>query len=211
MPYRTSPETQLRKEEMRGAILAAARRLFVLHGYEATTMQQIVQEAGTSIGNLYFYFRNKEQVLAALAAQITTEIAETMDAAIARAPVGVPQLAVAMYTSVTTLLMQADIAQLVLAESARPLLRLEAMAFFTARIRYFFTMHPALVGELNPDLAARAWQGAIFYVLESVLSGQIEESADTVGRFLVRWNLQALTIPAADIEAALAAIDDSVR
>ena len=49
MPYRTSPRTAARKAAMRARILAAARRLFVAQGYDATTIQAIVGAAGTSI------------------------------------------------------------------------------------------------------------------------------------------------------------------
>src|SRR2546425_11549934 len=56
MPYRVTERTEQRRQAMRKRIITAARDLFVRQGYQPTTMQQIVQEAGTSIGNCYFYF-----------------------------------------------------------------------------------------------------------------------------------------------------------
>ena len=40
-------------ERTRGAILAAARRLFVEHGYDAMTMQAIASEAGVALDTVY--------------------------------------------------------------------------------------------------------------------------------------------------------------
>lgn len=57
MPQRPKPE-------MRAAIVAAASALFASVGYEATTMAEVATRAGTSIGNVYKYFSNKEALFA---------------------------------------------------------------------------------------------------------------------------------------------------
>lgn len=44
-------------------ILIAAKRLFSKQGYEQTSVRQIVEEANTSMGNLYFHFPNKLAIL----------------------------------------------------------------------------------------------------------------------------------------------------
>lgn len=44
-------------------ILSAAKRLFSKQGYEKTSVRQIVEEANTSMGNLYFHFPNKLAIL----------------------------------------------------------------------------------------------------------------------------------------------------
>lgn len=44
----------------RERLLAAALRLFVERGYAATSVREIVEEAGVSKPVLYYYFRNKE-------------------------------------------------------------------------------------------------------------------------------------------------------
>ena len=44
-------------------ILKAAKKLFSEHGYEKTSVRQIVAEADTSMGNLYFHFPNKLNIL----------------------------------------------------------------------------------------------------------------------------------------------------
>ena len=49
--------------EKRVEIISVAKRLFVENGYENTSVRDIVKEAGTSMGNLYFHFPNKLNIL----------------------------------------------------------------------------------------------------------------------------------------------------
>lgn len=50
---------QVKKEEVREAILGAAYRLFRRKGYVNTTVNEIATAAGTSRANIYVYFRSK--------------------------------------------------------------------------------------------------------------------------------------------------------
>lgn len=53
------------------AILEAASNLFIRRGYEGTTMQDIAQELGISRSALYYYFKNKEEILVSLTEGLT--------------------------------------------------------------------------------------------------------------------------------------------
>ncbi len=50
-------------EERRGQILRAAVKLFSQQGYYTTTIAQIAREAGVSIGLIYQYFGDKDDIL----------------------------------------------------------------------------------------------------------------------------------------------------
>ncbi|MEP6770044.1 MAG: TetR/AcrR family transcriptional regulator [Acidobacteriota bacterium] len=50
----------------RDKILEAARQLFWDAGYEATSLQQIAQDAGVHPGSVYYVFRTKEDILLAV-------------------------------------------------------------------------------------------------------------------------------------------------
>lgn len=50
----------------RDEILDAALRLFSAKGYFRTSMQDVRREAGVSIGSIYHYFTNKEEIATAL-------------------------------------------------------------------------------------------------------------------------------------------------
>ncbi|ACZ00413.1 MULTISPECIES: TetR/AcrR family transcriptional regulator [Thermomonospora] len=52
-----------KSEQTRALIVETALRLFRERGYEATTMRAIAKEAGVSVGNAYYYFGSKEELL----------------------------------------------------------------------------------------------------------------------------------------------------
>ena len=54
---------QVKKAEVREAILAAAFSAFSTKGYSATTMTEIARQAGTTVANLYVYFDSKLVIL----------------------------------------------------------------------------------------------------------------------------------------------------
>lgn len=61
-----APETNAadtKAARTRSTIIDAALRLFRERGYDATTMRGIATEAGVSVGNAYYYFQSKEQLI----------------------------------------------------------------------------------------------------------------------------------------------------
>jgi AcrR family transcriptional regulator len=50
-------------EEKKGRIEDAAKQLFIKQGFHATSMRDIAGRTGTSLGNLYNYYRTKEAIL----------------------------------------------------------------------------------------------------------------------------------------------------
>lgn len=54
---------QVRSEDTKRDILAAAGRLFAERGYDAVTMREIAKEAGCSHTAIYIYFEDKEALL----------------------------------------------------------------------------------------------------------------------------------------------------
>lgn len=71
-----------RREETRGRLLAAAEACFRSAGYEATTLEAILAEAGLARGTLYYHFDSKEALAAALSRR---SLAEANARALARA------------------------------------------------------------------------------------------------------------------------------
>jgi AcrR family transcriptional regulator len=62
-PSAAASEWSPKGERTRARILDAALKLLQEHGYEATTMRAIAEEAGVSLGNAYHYFPSKEALL----------------------------------------------------------------------------------------------------------------------------------------------------
>lgn len=61
-----SPRRMQQAEATRQAIVQAARTLFAQHGYQATTIQAIAQQAGVATPTLYAIFGSKAAILSAL-------------------------------------------------------------------------------------------------------------------------------------------------
>jgi len=57
---------QVKKISVEESFLNAATRLFLVHGYEKTSIRRIVKEAGTTLGNFSNYFENKEAIFDAI-------------------------------------------------------------------------------------------------------------------------------------------------
>jgi AcrR family transcriptional regulator len=69
--------TQLQADR-RSEILAAAQTCFARSGFHQTSMQEICTEAGMSPGNLYRYFRSKEEIIAGIAERDRAEAAQQL-------------------------------------------------------------------------------------------------------------------------------------
>jgi TetR/AcrR family transcriptional regulator, repressor for uid operon len=67
--------------DRRTQILDAAVICFAKHGFHQASMHDISAEAGISVGLIYRYFKNKEEVIAAMAARHKHEIHEVLERA----------------------------------------------------------------------------------------------------------------------------------
>lgn len=66
----------------KGKIISAAWKLFYELGYDETTVDEIIEESGTSKGSFYHYFDGKDALLSSLSELFDakySELAETMD------------------------------------------------------------------------------------------------------------------------------------
>jgi AcrR family transcriptional regulator len=65
---------QTLKKEIRGNILQSALDAFLEKGYRNASMQEIARRSGIVAGNIYNYFRNKEEVFATLIGPVLAEV-----------------------------------------------------------------------------------------------------------------------------------------
>ena len=204
MVYRRTPRSDEVRATARARILAAARTLFTRDGYEATTMQQIVDRAGTSIGNAYFYFPTKERLLVELVEACTHEIWDASEAAAASASPGLASIGTLIYANVASMLGdQRDLARLLLLTDRRAasvdLVRHISVARWIPHLSASFPDWDAAECEL----AGTAIFGANRAVVELALSGSAGESPTGVAREMVRWSLRALGATEPEIDAAI--------
>lgn len=210
MPYRVTEKGERRRSEMRARIVGAATELFAERGYQATLLRDVVARAGTSIGNCYFYFPNKEALLAAVVEQTSLELGAAVDRALAGRGSGPGAAAIAVYTGVRGALSRPVVARLLFLEAPQAGLRSVALAHFVERARRFFEAAPELYSDWPPELMAQAWVGTIFRVIEAVTTAVVDVPPEQAARFCARWNLQSLGLPATTIDAALADLESFI-
>jgi AcrR family transcriptional regulator len=73
--------------------LSAARGLFEINGFRATSMDDIVEAAGTSAGGLYRYLPGKDAIITAIAGQVVGGLTSSLTALLAEDEVPSPSRA----------------------------------------------------------------------------------------------------------------------
>lgn len=156
---RTPEQFEAIRAESRERILEAALRLFAHHGYAATSVRRIAEEAGVSQGLLYNYFDGKEGLLRAMFERSTEDVERSLaDAEAGETP-------------------QARIERLV--RSAFAIVR-EHLPFW--RLSYQLRMQPGVLEGLEE--ATRAWTESTRARLERLLADAGVQDAAIEARVL---------------------------
>jgi TetR/AcrR family transcriptional regulator, transcriptional repressor of aconitase len=121
----------------RRQILDAARRCFIRNGFHTTSMQDVLAEAELSVGAVYRYFKSKDDIIAAIAAEALAEVAAAFVADDAEEPPGLD-----------------DIIDLVLAVEKPPLAGSPESARLLVQIWSEALRSPELAAQLGEVMAA---------------------------------------------------------
>jgi AcrR family transcriptional regulator len=170
--------------QRRRQILDAARACFMRNGFHATSMQDVIAEAGLSVGAVYRYFKSKNEIVAAIAEE-TIGAANQALAEVAEHEPPLP-LAMAMERAVRIIHAQtgADglirVALPVWAEALRDPVLAEFVAHTYRQLRDNFVRIARQAqrgGELGPDADPEAVGSVLFglmpgYALQRVLIGE---------------------------------------
>src|SRR6266571_3864555 len=82
-PHQTNiGRVERRRAKVRAQLLEAARQVFLERGYQDATISEIVQVADIAMGTFYLHFRDKEELLVALAQDTLQVLREQVHAAI---------------------------------------------------------------------------------------------------------------------------------
>lgn len=66
-------------EDRKQEILSTAKRLFLVHGFEHTTISLLVHEIGVAHGLFYYYFKSKDEVVEAVLESILFEFSSDLN------------------------------------------------------------------------------------------------------------------------------------
>jgi len=66
-------------EESRKKIISAALKVFSEYGYRGACMRLIARQAGISVGGVYLYFRNKEELFLTMMKEKMDELSEELE------------------------------------------------------------------------------------------------------------------------------------
>jgi transcriptional regulator, TetR family len=62
------------ENERKNEIISAAKKLFALKGYSPTSMDDIARDVGITKASLYYFFKGKEEIFAAIIEEVIAEI-----------------------------------------------------------------------------------------------------------------------------------------
>lgn len=202
MVYRQTTRSAKVRATARARILRAARKLFSEHGYDKTTMQDIVREAKTSIGNAYFYFSNKEDLLTSLLEEAARATWARADEVVASVEPGAARIAVAVYANIMNFL-TSDRNLTRIAVTGEPRVVLHIVELHLARLTALFTANFPGRSERDLLMTAAAVGGANRTAIELCLTGRLDIPARELADFLVRWHLRAFNLPEREIARVL--------
>lgn len=156
---RTPEQFDRIRDESREKILLAALRLFARHGFAATSVRMIAEEAGASQGLLYNYYDGKNALLRAIFERSMMDVRASFASA-ARA--GTPPKAIEL-----------------LVRSAFEILRAHRDFW---QLSYHLRMQPQVLAGLGDD--SRRWTDEIRAQLEQLLEGAGVSDAAVEARVL---------------------------
>jgi AcrR family transcriptional regulator len=199
MVYRKTATMAARKDARRKLLLEAATRLFGSYGYHAATVPMIVAEAGSSVGSFYAYFRNKEDIFAAVLDTLGQKVTDLMEQARASQPDPLLGIRCAVESLFLFLADNPQEARILIVESSGLSPRLEQarrtiLRHHASLVRQTLESAPETFAVPNPAIAARCLVGAVFESLYSWLeeSPNDRPSAAEVARTVADYNSRAI-------------------
>ncbi len=183
------------RDERRAQLVAAARRCFVRRGFHATSMKDVLTEAGMSAGAAYGYFAGKDDIILAVAEDNMRGIEDALAHINAGEGEQTPAAALQQLLATIRTRDQADefakVAVIVWSEAIRnPALR-EALLRLSGQYRNTFeTLAAAILDDAVParPVATTVMALAITYILQLALDAPapIDEMTAPVDRLCGR-------------------------
>ncbi|AXJ01190.1 transcriptional regulator, TetR family [Cyclonatronum proteinivorum] len=192
-----------RVKDRRRAIIGAAEQLFAEKGYEATTMQHVAKKAGTSIGNMYFYFSNKEELMKSMIDELCDEIWQlTPDySSFDLLPEEDRSTIEALddYLRVHAFFSKVSFARSLHRIARHALFREHILRFLESKVRERYNEISDFFEGLDRELALAYHLGGVVNMFERILSGELKRTPHEAGLFLAKSKLHIRALPRAEV------------
>ena len=212
MAYHRTESSEKKREKRHAKIVSVAQKLFASKGVAGTTVQDIVSAAGTSIGNFYFYFENKEELINEIVGGSLQDAYQMAESLMPKVPAGPARLAVIVFCNAKVLVGHDSKVLPILRQTGANIVAEYVMTrnaeFLQGHLRSNFPD----IAEDQYTLISEAWTGVGRAAIVSVISKAELTSSESEKMvvFMLRYNLRALRVPDAEIESAIAAARDIV-
>lgn len=200
MVYRTTRNTEERKDEKRKLIFETATKVFAENGYLSSTVKDITDEAGISVGTFYLYFKNKEDLLEKLYDEMAQIMNDVVNFAINNEFNGTKNFTRAITASMWAFQKYRDLAHIMLIEAVGLNPRFEQKRAAIAqqscdRMEQIFKtlQEKGVISITDAKVAALAFEGT-FNVRTYWLQNKETNSLVEYAYPLVVYNLQALKL-----------------
>jgi AcrR family transcriptional regulator len=194
-----TPESDTRNTRER--IMDAALNIFSRKGYYDTRMDEIVEEAATSKGSIYFHFPNKEKLFIALVDQFADLLERRVHEVIAEKS-GMERVNLALITVLETFGKYRRPAKLLLVQAVGlgnvfEKKRLEVTDRFANLIKIYLdeAVSSGDIASMDTHIVSHAWMGAIYnVVIQWVYTG--EPTQERILQTLVPLLLKSVEVKA---------------
>lgn len=191
MAYRTGERGEAARAASQAKILRAAERLFARKGYDATTMQDIVSDAGTSIGNAYFYFSNKEALLRSLVESSSNAMFDEAERLTAHLAGPERIAAIIAFNTMSFLTTERRMLGMLTSDSRLTVIRMLGDLAIQRWQPVLSEALPEWPPLERPALAAAIW-GVNRSIVEGIARGVIVMPTREAIAFMIRWTMRAL-------------------
>jgi AcrR family transcriptional regulator len=197
-------ESEFTKREI---ILKAAKKLFAENGYESTSVRDIVVAANTSMGNLYYHFPNKHDMLREICDEFVSilrrQISEVhkMDLR--------PELGFALDFRIgyITTLEHPKTSQFWVAARNIPEIHQHSLENKRIRLKTFFADR---VDDQEINLLAIAIQGIADGIFDQKRGGMLVEKSSILSNTIIDYSLRLLGYSRFEIQTALREVDEYI-
>jgi len=180
---------QSRKDTKRANLLTAASKVFARKGYNETSIKDITDAAGISVGSFYSYFENKEDIVASLYDAMTAMSIEAASAAAQGITGGVARrFAYALACVLSVYLQHAELSMIIIhtcigintsLESRRRATFDTTIDYIKNVLNHITSEHAVIIdnAEVLAITISHSIYGLVSYWLDGRLSSPVQEAA----------------------------------